>query len=962
MAQWTCGVLGVALLAWSAPAAASGEAGIVFGYVTDITGRPLAGAVVEASGPALIGTRMTRTSASGVYRLFALPTGSYRVTFHAAGFAVLLQPDVQVRSGYHARADARLAPSTLRDPAFSTASSEIPDPRAAETTFSAPGVWLRHLPLAGWTDLAGPLLGAAAARVPPPLADVLGVEGEGGTEGAPHRVEPDGRVECTLDGLSSPCRGHIDTVEEVRVRPAAMDASVPSASVRVDIVSRSAADRLSGGVRSRLRAARLTWTNVTPALEQQGFEAGLREGSSVDSSAEVGGRVAGRRAWLWGAVTRSATEKGVEGFYAERCLDRDGSPPADAATRRECLERDEATETSSSAKLQWLWTKSGRLTASWSRISRRQSHRGASPGTRPDATTRLSETGGLHPLRLEQEWVVSSRLVGSTAISVSDAGYRLDLQRPDLAAMQPAYDRFTRVRSRSAASSSVRRPAAHVAATGEIFFARGPGGEHAVRFGLDWKGGLEREADRVAGGATAIFDSRGGSRAAYQARIVRDGEVRHGEWNWAAFVQDSYTRGTVTLTGGLRVDVQDDRALPSAAASSPILPDLLPRLDFAGADSRVVFEDPSPRVGVAWDVGGRGATVIRVGAARTRGVGNQTSSPLQPTGPTRLAFWWHDANRDELVQAAELDLARGPAGTPSANYDPDNPAGVRTLARIDPGLRNTATDQYSFGIEQRITRLVSLRAAYAGRRVHQLRAAYRVNSDGSAVSSSTFHQVEWTPTACREGARCPSVTYYERESRLPAGTLLRNDGRYAWHHALDVVLHKRLSRGWTADLRAGWNRAVAFLPEATRDYTDPTNVSMWDGTEYPTAEARWTLVLSGSMHPPGGFGLSAIFSARGGFPYDRAVSSPVRGALGSATVSVSRYGSERYPGVSQLDLRVDRAFAAGRLTIEPAVDVFNVLNSSAVLARTRIQNSATANDVTRILPPRSVRLDLRIGW
>ena len=79
-------------------------------------------------------------------------------------------------------------------------------------------------------------------------------------------------------------------------------------------------------------------------------------------------------------------------------------------------------------------------------------------------------------------------------------------------------------------------------------------------------------------------------------------------------------------------------------------------------------------------------------------------------------------------------------------------------------------------------------------------------------------------------------------------------------------------------------------------------------------------------------------------------------------MSIARYGSERYPDVRSLDWRLEWHSAAHGLRIVPAVDVFNIFNSSTVLARNRIQNSATANRVTEVIAPRLLRLHVTVSW
>jgi len=354
--------------------------------------------------------------------------------------------------------------------------------------------------------------------------------------------------------------------------------------------------------------------------------------------------------------------------------------------------------------------------------------------------------------------------------------------------------------------------------------------------------------------------------------------------------------------------------------------------------------------------------VIGAAFARHVGQGNHSSAPLQPTGQTRLVYWWDDADGDGLVDRNELDFARGLAATPSSNYDAANPAAVRTPATVDPNLRNTVVDEWSLRFDRELARHLTLRVGYVGRNTHRVPRTFHVSADGSLVSSDTFAPVVWTPTSCETGAECPPVTYFERNDPLPAGTVLRNDGEYGWRHAVDVVVHKRMARGWMLDASARWETSAWHVPTATFDYTDPTNIAVTSGAEDPAVGSRWIVEVAGTARLPWGLVLSGLAAARDGAPYERGVTTPNRGSLGSTVADLKRFGSERYPAVVRVDVRLERRFEAGRLELVPAVDMSNLLNANTVLARNRVQNTPSANHVTRILAPRAVRLELDIAW
>ncbi|MGQ9579304.1 MAG: carboxypeptidase regulatory-like domain-containing protein, partial [Candidatus Aminicenantales bacterium] len=75
-------------------AQAPAPSGKIYGTVTDENGNPLPGVSVEATSPSLVGKAATVTDASGVYRLFALTPGTYRVSFTLQGFKPLVREGI----------------------------------------------------------------------------------------------------------------------------------------------------------------------------------------------------------------------------------------------------------------------------------------------------------------------------------------------------------------------------------------------------------------------------------------------------------------------------------------------------------------------------------------------------------------------------------------------------------------------------------------------------------------------------------------------------------------------------------------------------------------------------------------------------------------------------------------------------------------------------------------------------
>ena len=68
--------------------------GRILGKVADDQGAPLPGVTVEATSAKLVGKATTVTDLTGTYRLMALPTGTYDITFSLSGFKKLVRKDI----------------------------------------------------------------------------------------------------------------------------------------------------------------------------------------------------------------------------------------------------------------------------------------------------------------------------------------------------------------------------------------------------------------------------------------------------------------------------------------------------------------------------------------------------------------------------------------------------------------------------------------------------------------------------------------------------------------------------------------------------------------------------------------------------------------------------------------------------------------------------------------------------
>jgi hypothetical protein len=106
-------VLGLILM--SGLVTAQVPTGKIIGTVMDDSGIPLPGVSVEAKSPTMVGKSSVLTDESGVYRLFALPPGTYEIKYSLPGFNTVVRKDIVVRLEETITVDITMEPGAIEE-------------------------------------------------------------------------------------------------------------------------------------------------------------------------------------------------------------------------------------------------------------------------------------------------------------------------------------------------------------------------------------------------------------------------------------------------------------------------------------------------------------------------------------------------------------------------------------------------------------------------------------------------------------------------------------------------------------------------------------------------------------------------------------------------------------------------------------------------------------------------------
>jgi len=938
-------VILVLILLCAAAAQAQVQTGEIFGRATDASGAVLPGVTVTLESPAQLQPRVVVTSGTGAYRFPGIPIGTYAVKFDMSGFKTILRTDIRIETGFSAEINATLEVSGVAETVTVSGQAPVVDTKTTATGATFTRALLESIPSSRdpWVIIEQ-TPGVVMAR-----QNVGGTQSGqqygwvargGGSANAMWNL--DGATITDMADSTSPMYYDFDSFEEIQIQTGGNDASLETGGVNINFITKSGSNAFHGSGRFMIADKTFQASNVTDQLKAMGAGAGNPLKNIADYGFEIGGPIRKNRTWFWAGVGYQDIEVGVLGFYKPGATD-----PYDP----DSLESDITNLKNANVKLQHQLTAKQKLTAQWTYSDKVRPTRGAGP-TYPLETT-LYQTGPTGVYRVAHQWVASDRLMNEFQVSYVDGGYKTDFHAPELADVQRGYDIATGMNSRSTQASYFDRPAWEIKNDTNYFLSGKFGGDHAMKFGVRYKSNPYRTVRHVGGGATSRFTNG----VPTEGEVTRDQNTRRALWSWAAYFNDSFTRKRLHINVGLRVDYQDDKAEAATVPASPILPDLLPAINFAGADSGAYYLDMAPRLGFTYDLRGSGKTVAKATLARYYGQGIYTADTLSPTTAITLRYPWADLNGDRFIQRNELDLTK--LLSYSSNYDPAHPDSPLTPNKIDPGLKSDRTTEVVVGLEHELLRDFAVSASYIWRKYDRFNWSPRIG-----LSSSDYTPVNYSANCGNAtcGQTSYSVVYYQIPFTIPAASILTNQDFYRNFNGFELSARKRLSHNWQLNGSLTLNSAVDHYP-SKQSYQDPTPIPFADNAQSPSMNARWVAKVSGTYLLPWGFNVSGFLNTRQGFILIKTIQSPTRtGSLGRVNVPIVKYGEERYPNMTMVDMRVEKWFKLRQTQIALSVDIFNLGNANTVLDQETRQNVSTANNVFSILAPRVARFGIRVKF
>ena len=973
------------LLAWMVllPTVAVAQA-VIAGVAKDSSGAVLPGVSVEATSPALIEkVRTAVTDGTGQYRIENLRPGAYTVTFTLQGFSTFRRAGIELTGPFTATINADLKVGGLSQTITVTGETPIVDVQSARRQTTLNNDVLRAIPTARGSSALVVLVPGVVANIDTVTATSAGqfpIHGGRNNEG---RLTVDGLNIGNPVGGNSPAgySADVGNAQEVTFTTSGGLGEAENAGLVVNIVPKTGGNSVQGSVYFSGTGEKLQADNFTQALKDAGLAAATPLTKVYDLSGGVGGPIKKDRVWYFvGARTRGSTRVIANVYYNQNAGDPTKWTYLPDLSRPAYSDR---TWESINGRVTWQATPRNKIGAFWDEEATCRKCSGITQGLTEPALISPEATGvGPNlPLRVPQvTWSspATNRLLldagfGGTYFQYDQLEREGNLTRDLIRVVEQCA-------SGCAANGSIpglvyRSQDWAVAHQGSYNWQASASyvtGAHSMKIGYQGTLMIDNQT-RFSNNQNLAYRLNNG--VPNQLTMYISPYVRFSRVAFTAFyAQERWTLGRLTLQGALRFDEARSWYPVQQVGPTRFLPTAITFPETQGVDS---YKDLTPRIGVAYDVFGNGKTAIKANVGKyLEGAGMQLNySNPNPTlrlpgtvlgSPPNVTRTWTDANGNFRPDCNLLN--------PNANDLRSNGGDFcGALSNLRFG-QNVFTNTYApalltgwgvrssdwnlgVSLQQQILPRASIEVAYSRRWFH----GFTLNDNLLVRPSdySTFSVTAPLDSRLPGGGGYTVSGLYDINPTLfgQISNFVTDSGTYGrWYqyfNGVDVTVNVRTQGGFTfqGGTSTGQNVADACEVRANLPELSATIGAGLVGSALspssPYCHVAYGVLtqlrgLAAYTIPRIDLQVSSVFQSKPGtlLAANYAVPSAVvaqslgrapAGNVTNVTVNLVAPGTLYGDRVNQLDFRVAKILMFGGKRAMIALDLYNALNSSAIL-------------------------------
>jgi len=976
------------------PAIAFAQAlGTVAGTVRDASGAVLPGVTVEASSPALIEKVRTAVSdGTGQYAVTNLPPGIYAVTFTLPGFSTVKREAVEVSINFTTTINADLRVGAVEETITVTGASPIVDVQSAALTRSVTQEIIKQMPGGGsWIQMA-----ASVPAIRPGVTDVGGVLGDqtGATVQAHGSVTGDGV--SLFDGLrignmylsSNLTNMSLSPLlfDQVDVQLSGQSGETGTNGVIMNAIPRSGGNTFHGSALASGSAPSLQGSNITDELRTRGANASTTLKKLFDINGAIGGPIKQDKLWFYATSRYFTNEFYLAGLYYAQ------DPTVIRRAEDQSKQAFGGTYTyDNNGRVTWAINDKQKFTGWYAYQYKVDPHWTIAATTTAPEAVRIT-TWHTQLSTFKWTYTATNRLLFEAGIAPGAS--------PDTIIAEPDRINGISIQEQGSPVGSTLgiRPLIYRAPQGFDFDDRLPSqsittamsyvtGSHNMKIGMDLQRGHFWRGDNNDSTGGIWYRTREYVPNLVTIQAPNAGWQNNLNYNLGIYAQDRWTLSRLTVSGGVRVDLQNESTEEFRSQPHRWIPtrnDLYPEVKNVPN-----WKDVNPRASVAYDLFGNGKTALK--ASASRGVEQDSIRYAVANNPantlvTQVSRVWNDTNGNFSPDCDLLnpqpngecliwqDLGFGSA-RPTTFYDP---------RMLDGWGVRPWNWEFSTGVQHEIIPRLSASVGYF-RRIY---GNFNV-LDNEALSRSDFTEYSVVvPTDSRLELSGQTISgIYDQNRAVVNRNVVKpasdfGEQKSHWN-GVDISIDTRLRNGMILQGGLSTGKTMNDLCEIVDDVPE-----ILSGGGAATGVLGVGIATTGGVWQPAGFchqetPFLTIYKAVAAytFPYGIRVSGtfgstpgPVvqanqiyTGVLpslgrpffaGQSTVNVLEPGTLFGDRLNQIDFRFSKLLnvATGRLDLN--VDIYNAFNSSAILTQQNTYGATWQNALT-VIQPRFVKFSAR---